>query len=304
MLFLAIIYVFSSLQEQSWSQTLLAVQSVVFIGSILVSGATLGLALNALSTPIYRNLEGYSWPQKLADWGIRRQVKKRSAIAAAVESLSITPGASTWRLQLAQESLGRFPFDETQTLPTSLGNGLRSAETYAIDRFGLDSQLLWSELLSVAPSAVREEVADARMAMDFFVASLVLSLFSGVTVLVLGLCAGWSVLPIAVFATLAVLASAGCYRLAVQSTDSLRHAVQGLVNVARVPLADALGLMLPAKLEDEREMWKLAGQLVFDNVSAQQAASLDKYRPRSTPAKLGIGAAAKPLNRPVPREVR
>jgi hypothetical protein len=67
------------------------------------------------------------------------------------------------------------------------------------------------------------------------------------------------------------------YRAAVITTDDWAAAVRAMVNVGRVPLAQALGLRLPDGLADERTMWTLSSQLTrlaYDD----RATQLDKYR--------------------------
>lgn len=54
-------------------------------------------------------------------------------------------------------------------------------------------------------------------------------------------------------------------------------AVRAMVNVGRVPLAEALGLRLPAGLADERAMWTLGSQLTrlaYD----ERATEIDRFR--------------------------
>ena len=67
------------------------------------------------------------------------------------------------------------------------------------------------------------------------------------------------------------------YRLAVVATDEWAGAVRAMVNLGRHPLAAALGLTLPQKLDDERAMWHLASNLV-DTGFRPGLSALDAYR--------------------------
>jgi hypothetical protein len=67
------------------------------------------------------------------------------------------------------------------------------------------------------------------------------------------------------------------YRCAVSATDEWAAAIRALVNTGRKPLAENLGLVLPADIADERRMWTLVGKLSrlpYDD----KAAALNPYR--------------------------
>src|SRR5215469_8716642 len=91
--------------------------------------AALGLGLNAISTPLYRVLEGYSWPRKCREWGAQRQLKKKKDIKERVDRPEKIAG-QRWEHGLLIEQLALFPRDDAQVVPTQLGNALRAFETY------------------------------------------------------------------------------------------------------------------------------------------------------------------------------
>src|SRR5207249_2280693 len=117
-----------------------SVQAGIFIGL----SVALGLFLNALSTPLYRFLEGYSWPAKFQTRGVQRQRN----IKRLIEEARTGEG---WLLGLNLEQLSRFPLDDAEIAPSRLGNALRAFETYGATRFSLDSQVLWNELCTAVP---------------------------------------------------------------------------------------------------------------------------------------------------------
>jgi hypothetical protein len=80
----------------------------------------LGLVMGAASTPLYRLLEGYSWPRRLRNWGMDRQRSRKELIAKSVEELEDGPEKA-----LRYEELQRFPGDP-DVAPSRLGNALRA----------------------------------------------------------------------------------------------------------------------------------------------------------------------------------
>src|SRR6266511_1383820 len=153
------------------------------------SAILLGLLLSALQTPLYRILEGYYLPERLRDRWIdtqrqRKQIiqenlkARRKARAALQGAGGAPPGARTddsrrppkeVNTDLLFARLLRYPVDARPIAPTRFANGIRASETYGYDRFWLDSQALWTELLSVVPETVRTEQDRARAGVDFFV---------------------------------------------------------------------------------------------------------------------------------------
>lgn len=139
-------------------------------------------------------------------------------------------------------------------MPTRLGNALKAMETYGDETYGLDSQSLWYELQAVAPSQLRSDTSDARAAVDFFISSIAhlallapVALGAGIATQALG--------PIILgFACLGLLYP--MYLGAVRNVGEWRSTIQALVNLGRLPLAEAMGLRLPDSFARERKMWE------------------------------------------------
>ncbi len=232
----------------------------------------LGLVMGAASTPLYRLLEGYSWPGRLRNWGMDRQRSRKELIAKSVEELEDGPEKA-----LRYEELQRFPGDP-DVAPSRLGNALRAFETYGVDRYNLDSQSFWTELLTVVPDSLRTELARARANVDFFVAATYLSAAFGVLAVATGLAARTAGAGLALLGVVALVLSPCCYRLAVTSTTYWASTVRALVHLGRKELAAGLGLRLPRELEQEREMWHLLAAFVFYPYDPKWADRLDEYR--------------------------
>jgi hypothetical protein len=202
------------------------------------------------SLPVYRFLEGYTMP----DWWRRRLTRRRTREWHRLRHrFELTAGTATnWELTL--EALEQYPDSAEAIQATKLGNAMVAMEIYGNRAYGLDSQTLWYELQSVVTESVRRDVEDARAAVDFFVSAIAhLTLLTAVASVV----ALWSYsLVPAVVAVAAACLVPAAYRQAVLNVAGWRGSMRALVNLGRVPLADALGLRLPRTFESERAMWE------------------------------------------------
>ena len=259
-----------------------ATSADLLTGGIIGAAAAmaLGVALAAGAPVIYQALEGYSWPQTLFDWGVIRQTTRRRRLQGQLDALDVR---QVLKRGLLWQDLSRYPADDRQIAPTRLGNALRAFETYGLEHFELDSQVLWSELQAVAPEYLQQEVDNSRTSVDFFVALIALGVLYGLLAAVLAVAehfqaGGWNVglLTEAVVAT-AILPQI-FYHLAITSTTYWYTTVQAMVNLGRKPLADALGLSIPRQLVEERAMWRAVCAYVNSNYSGERALALDPYR--------------------------
>jgi hypothetical protein len=212
--------------------------------------------------PRLRSKAGRLHPQRrpLADGPSRaaRDVLKSVLGRSAAQQLDTLP---TIRRQLYLERLGRFPEDDDQIAPTRLGNAIRRLEWYAQNRYCMDSQTLWYELVAVAPEQVRRDESQARTNVDFYVCLLYGHVVVAVSAFItLGFRHGRGV-SLAISGAVLIGLTVLWYRFAVAATDDWASAVRALVNLGRKPLAEALGLQLPATIKDERAMWAVVYQL-------------------------------------------
>ena len=51
-----------------------------------------------------------------------------------------------------------------------------------------------------------------------------------------------------------------------------------MVDIGRRPLAESMGLVLPRKLDDERRMWKIVGDMSIFPYHERAAMELDEFR--------------------------
>jgi hypothetical protein len=245
----------------------------------------LALVMFAAQTRLYRLLEGYSWPRPLRLAKIAKQVEEKRRLA---DEVSRTSGVEK---ALLLEKYGRYPVDDNQVVPTRLGNSIRAFETYAQNRYQLDSQLLWSELTASAPDSVRKDVDSAQAGVDFFVSLVYLFAALSVACIATGLAEGNDRLKLLVIGAITIALTPVWYYLAVAATDQWYVTIQALVNLGRKPLAEALGLQLPADLDREREMWWLVNYFVRKEFDPQIVPLLNEFRAEPTDGKPPDGKA-------------
>ena len=261
---------------------------------LLGPATILGVLLSSISMQLSRFLEGYLfWPTWLQNCRTERQRSKKRRFTKVYKDRCDDPAMPAWKTGLAAERVRRFPEDDAHIAPTRYGNALRALETYGVGRFEFDSQLMWSELLSVAPDKLVEQVHDAADATNFFVAFVALGVAFGLTTLAAGLFEGWQLYmywrTVAGFAVSVV-----AYVLAVLSVDNWRNEVQALVNLGRMKLAEQMGLTIPETIEQEREMWLAVRSFVL-NGGEEDRQNLDRFRKPPRPVR---GSAPRAIRLP------
>jgi hypothetical protein len=250
----------------------------------LLGLATLiGVVLGSVATQLSRILEGYLfWPRCLQTKRIERQRQQKTKFREEYERLLADQARQSWEVGLVAEKLRRFPEDDKQIAPTRFGNALRALETYGVTHYQFDSQMLWSELVSVAPDELKGNLTDAANRTNFFVAFVYLGFVFAVVSLAVGLIEHWRWYmfwwPIA-----GVVVSSLAYVLAILSVDNWRDGVHAIVNLCRRKVADEMGLATPATLAEEREMWLAVRRFVLA-ASQEHCRSLDQYRKRTSAA--------------------
>lgn len=238
---------------------------------IIIGGAVLvGFLLNIASTPLYRFLEGYSVLYPFKTRRRKRMLAKRNKLLIQYERARDNYADAGYATNLLLEAARLFPTADSEVTPTRLGNAIRSFETYAWRQYRLDSQTLWEPLWAVIPQALRDEHDRARAGVDFCVASMMaLLVFGGV---VLGVWLGAWFINDGLTMTLVLVGTIGpvallalFYRLALSGCLTWGITVKGIVEAGRVPLAELLGLRLPATLKEEREMWEIVSRFTRES---------------------------------------
>lgn len=270
-------------------------KSLVLLGAAILTG----LLLNGLSTVLFRVIETYYLiPGPISVWLRKRQQHRQQVLrnqlqelqrlrenqkhdptnSAKTASSNVSQTGIDVKIGLIRERLRRYPADDRQLGPTQFANALRAIETYGWDRYRLDSQTLWSELMSVAPDSLRADEESARAPINFSISMMYLSGLLGIVCLVVSFSIGGSSIgPIAV-GVISLLLVPAWYRLAVLNTRYLNSVVQAIVNVGRVELAKKMGLTIPWKLQDEREMWERIFWFVDERFDERYMSDLNSYR--------------------------
>ena len=258
---------------------------------LLVASVAIGLTLSTMSTPLYRILEGYTlWP---AGWRLKRiehHRSRRRKLRMAVTGNQNKSSGSAVVGALALEKFSRYPDVEDQVAPTMLGNAIRRFEHYSFDRYQLDSQLCWYHLLAAVPETTAKEVDNARSGVDFFVCLLYMLSLLALTAVAALFTPSPDWLRLGIAAGLGGAGAVGSYYAAVKATDAWASSVKAMVDVGRIPLAKALGLQIPAKLAEERDMWLRVAWLLEFAYKPQAGTELDPYRhPPNTNPEDGTG---------------
>lgn len=263
---------------------------------LLTAAVALGLGFASIQTPLYGVLEGYLlWPQAIKKRRTERHIELRRVLFAAAEGECPAP-THWWRPQFArlratdwngkgssapegQGKLGsadqhnpgleqglrwsraRYPADEGQVAPTALGNAIRRFETYASDRYQMDSQLLFHHLAAKIPDSVAQAQERARINVDFAVCLTWTSTIATVVSLITWLTAV-STISLLFFAAGGSITAVLAYWLAVLGTDEWEATMRAQVDLGRAGVAAAFGLRIPENLADERRMWSYVNLFV------------------------------------------
>ena len=246
---------------------------------LLVASIVIGLTMSTMSTPLYRILEGYAfWPTDWQQKRIKHHQSRRKNLRDAVTKGQKEAGSSAVMNALALEKFSRYPDADDQVAPTMLGNAIRRFEYYSYDRYQLDSQTCWYHLRGVTEESLSKEVDNARSGVDFFVCLLYVLILLAFTAVAAMFTPSPSWLRLGIAAGLGGAGADGSYYAAVKATDAWSSSVKAMVDVGRIPLAKSLGLQMPAKLEEERDMWEKVGWLQGFAYDPQAAAEVDPYR--------------------------
>lgn len=291
-----VLFIFPSIKDIGFASSIASFDSRGTAALLIGTAFTLAFVMNTASGAFYRILEGYLlWPEWFYNRRVARWTRAKDAVwkgyRASREGL---------RGGLNIEQTSRFPIADNQVAPTRFGNAIRAFEVYGAYHWGLDQQVLWGELWAVTPQALRDEHDHARAGVDFCVAMFWAGILFGMATLAsAGLVwhsgdHNWALIVVGLIVP--ILIGVIFYRLATSGSADWGVAVQAIVNTGRVPLAEAMGLVLPPTHKLEREMWAalknfvlnvgLAGPLgtapdTFDvNATPLDASALEPFRKR------------------------
>ncbi len=259
--------------RDSWSAPLIFGFGVLMLSTVQAYAAL----------PIYQVLEGYRLPKQVQKFLRRRQLREyerlRHAEARFRATNQLPSGVSV------DDFTTRYPRDPNSVRATRLGNALTTMEHWSRERYHLDSQTMWHELIAVTSDNVRRDIDEARAPVDFYISAIAnMTLLAPVAVAV-GLTTNQR--QALVVGVLALASIPYSYRSAVRNTLDWSQSVKAMVNISRHSLADAMGLALPRDLVSERHMWSAH----LHTIELANDAHIESYNSfRSTGRELTSGA--------------
>jgi len=232
--------------------TIKAVQLIGFVAWITFFASLLSSSGNA----ILRFYEGY-WQFPGSTWLARKgkawHQKKLARLATQ----------STEYEQIYQSY--PLPSQPEQVMPTRLGNILKNAELYPMDRYHIDSVLIWPRLYFLLPADFHQTFANARSSLDFMLAisllGIIFSVLSGIYLLVVK--ANWSLFLICFWGGFLIAWLA--YRSALAAAVVYGQQIKTAFDLYRHLLIKTLRLQLPPSLLAERKMWGEINQFLYRN---------------------------------------
>ncbi|MEZ5078270.1 MAG: hypothetical protein R2725_12615 [Solirubrobacterales bacterium] len=241
----------------SWEDQDAAVKVVLVVGAV----AAVFLGANLLATgmqSIIGLFEGYVPPVSwLGPWARNRHLERVERLVEQ-EGDSEDPKKSSE----AADSLQRRypptprPLASDDLAPTRLGNLLRSAEKYPVERYGVDTVRAWPRLSPLLPESLTTEIAQARASMEFLLA---VSFLAGVyaPLAAVFMIAAAAPLPWTLAALIGGSAIAiAAYFAALGPASIYADLVRSAFDLHRLKLIAAMGKPMPATLSEERRTWR------------------------------------------------
>lgn len=240
----------------AWQSATASVQFLVVAGFVATVWFVAAV-VDGQTRSITQAYEGY-WGgvlSPLRQYGERRHRERLDSLRTGGEVGKIYPA---------------YPLSRKQVMATRLGNILRAAERYPLDRYGADGVVVWPRLYSLLPARVVTSVAQARGSLEFLLVLSALAaafaLLSGIYLLAvtapvwLFLSCFWGGMAVAVVAYRSSLGAALVY------AEVLRSAF----DLYRLDVLSNLRLPQPADATAERQRWTELQHLVLRNVPLPQ----------------------------------
>ncbi|MEU2232871.1 hypothetical protein [Streptomyces vietnamensis] len=282
---------------RAWQTYGAAAQLLAALAAVLaLVGAAYVLALFHL--PLLRTLEGY-WPEgggvgALADRRCALQRRRAMRAWRRVDALHAAQ-QPTRASALASRLLAAYPPRSRLAygcLPTALGNRMRAAEYYALERYGIDSVIIWPRLYPLLPPESAARISAARTGLDGPVSVLALASLFG-TVWPLVLFAGGDHPALATLTMLGLPVAWIAYRAALQAASSYGTEICVAFDLHRHLLLRHLAIPVPADPAVERLLWDDLAQFYHRNVPlpTQLSPSSAPAAPAAPPARIQQASA-------------
>jgi hypothetical protein len=226
-----------------WEEETTAVRVLIVVGWVAAVLVAANLVAN-WTLWIIQLFEGYVGPLRwFSRWGRKYQLGRATS-------------ASDDRRQTrypVHKPAGALAWNDVA--PTTLGNVLKSAETYSEGRYGVQAVRVWPRLYHLLPEELRTSLADARASMEFLlVVAFFGSIFAPVATLYLVYAEAsleWTLISLLGGSVVAFAAYRGAHAPAEIYGDHVRAAF----DLHRLELLKAVGAPLPATNDEERRTW-------------------------------------------------
>lgn len=159
------------------------VQLVLALVAALLLLVVTTSAVQVLTLPTLKLLEGYRWPgdlrRLLADrrWQRRGRLRERLLQLEKKRSESSLSGQEEEEAARCDRELLLYcPSREALVMPTRIGNLLKAAEEYPQRLYGIEMSDAWPLLWLLLPETARNDIGQARAALDEQVACFVWSI--------------------------------------------------------------------------------------------------------------------------------
>jgi hypothetical protein len=259
----------------------LAAKEITKAAYVLLMVWVMAIALLTLNHPLYRFLEGYTFPDWLAE---PLRARNRDGLQKALDEIRTLfqrrrlegkqfPSVDLRRYRiLRRDTANSMPSTSPDVLPTAFGNAIRAFELYSRDIYGVDGVWVWLRLATVIPKDVVEQIQDSRTPIDFLINCCLYSF--AIAALAFGrvIYAGFQQQPIATtpvgswlaFGADGLLAAYLFYRWAVTRVPAWGNWVMSAYDCYLPALAKQLGYELPPTEAERIAFWNaFSRQLIY-----------------------------------------
>lgn len=215
----------------------------------VASGAAtilLSYTLYAFNNTLIRTVEGYTWQSHpwFRDWALDciASEKRRH------KQLALNPDGDQLRAL-------QFPRDDSDFLPTALGNVCASFEAYS-SRYGIDAVVVWPRLLPFLKSRnYTEAVSQQKFIVDFMLNMLVVTVILGPILILMSALGGYTL--VTALGILALFAIARLFYLGmINSAIEWGMTVRTAFDLYRQDLWDALQFEPETDYVVEQKRWR------------------------------------------------
>ena len=179
------------------------------------------------------------------------------------------------------EPMPSMPYRLERVRPTALGNLFALMEEYPYDRYGIDAVAIWPRLHSLLPDAVKADISNQKLLLDFMLNLVTLAGIFGVEGIVVGLVRTPIQHALVGAGVGALIVAWLLYRAAVGVTATMGLFVTSAFDFYRGAVLEKLGLSQPPQVEDEQSLWLQIASFLRRG----EGFKLPPRRPAATPAE-------------------